>query len=284
MSDDQFIALLYNNVLHRVPDQGGGDFWAAQMKGGLGRQSVLRYFSESPENVGNVAGAIRNGIDFIPDPAELTVIPVQASSYENKMAAVSVLGPQPIPAVGNLPGWTTVAYAFGDFFQDGSYSMVTHTQESDNSATYPAGPPSGHIKFWKRDASGTWVDRTSTILGDNTGCVWARKILVADFNRDGIPDVYISCTGFDKAPFAGEFQRVLLSDPVNHTYTNTEIPIKGFAHGASAADIDHDGKVDVVVADMLGNGSRNPIYYLKGNGDGTFTVDYTKVDRAEINW
>jgi len=93
----------------------------------------------------------------------------------------------------------------------------------------------------------------------------------------------VSCTGFDATPFTGENQRILLSDKSTHTYKNTVVSVVAYAHGASAADIDGDGNVDVIVADMLGNGSRNPLYALKGNGDGTFTVDYSFVDRAEIN-
>ncbi|XHO04074.1 hypothetical protein ACEQUB_00941 [Ralstonia syzygii] len=211
-------------------------------------------------------------------------LPVQKTSYLNRMAAVAAIGPQPIPQTGNLPGWTTVAYAFGDFFQEGTYSLVTHTQEADNSKPAAQGAVPGHIKFWKMDANGNWVDHTTDILSDNSGCVWARKILVADFNGDGLPDVYVSCTGFDASPFSGETQRILLSDKTTHTYKNTIIPVTAYAHGASAADIDGDGKIDVLVADMKGNNGKNPLYVLKGNGDGTFAVDYTMVDRPELDY
>ncbi|WP_167309961.1 FG-GAP repeat domain-containing protein [Ralstonia mannitolilytica] len=211
-------------------------------------------------------------------------LPVQKTSYLNRMTAVAAIGPQAIPETGNLPGWNTVAYAFGDFFQEGTYSLVTHTQESDNSKPAAQGAVAGHIKFWKMDANGNWVDHTADILPDNSGCVLARKILVADFNGDGLPDVYVSCTGFDASPFSGENQRILLSDRTTHTYKNTVVPVTAYAHGASAADIDGDGKIDVLVADMNGNGKKNPLYVLKGNGDGTFTVDYSMVDRPELDY
>lgn len=279
----KFISLLYTNVLHREPEQAGYEWWVAQADNGAIRSGILLGFSESKENRDNLLSDMANGIDFEPYQPSGPIIP-KHSSYENKTAALASIGPQAIPQTGNLPGWNTVAYAFGDFFQDGSYSMVSHTQESDNAANYPSGPPTGHIKFWKKDSAGSWVDRTSDILKDNNGCILSRKAVVADFNNDGMPDVYFACSGFDKAPFDGEYQRVLLSDSQSRIYTNTQIPVKGYTHGASAADIDHDGNVDIVVADMLGTGSKIPIYALKGDGKGSFRVDYTLFDRPEINW
>ena len=49
-SDTQYVDLLYNNVLHRVPDQAGYDFWVARMVDGLDRADMLIEFSESDEN------------------------------------------------------------------------------------------------------------------------------------------------------------------------------------------------------------------------------------------
>lgn len=279
----KFISLLYNNILHREPEQAGYDWWVAQANGGAARSGVLLGFSDSKENRDGLLADMANGFDFAPFQPSGPIIP-QRTSYENRTAALAAIGPQAVPQTGNLPGWNTVAYAFGDFFQDGSYAMVSHTQESDNGVNYPSGPPTGHIKFWKKDATGAWVDRTSDILKDDSGCILSRKAVVADFNNDGIPDVYFACSGFDKDPYEGEYQRVLLSDAASHRYSNTQIPVKGYAHGASAADIDHDGKVDIVLADMRGNGGKNPVYALKGDGKGGFTADYTMFDRAEIDW
>ncbi|MEM6939980.1 MAG: DUF4214 domain-containing protein [Pseudomonadota bacterium] len=62
VSENAFITLLYNNVLDRDPDQEGFDFWAEQAAQGLGRAEILQYFSESDENVANVASDISGGI------------------------------------------------------------------------------------------------------------------------------------------------------------------------------------------------------------------------------
>ena len=63
-SNQTFIAKLYNNVLDRNPDQGGYDFWLGQMSRGMSKGDVLVNFSESAENIANVATLIGTGIIF----------------------------------------------------------------------------------------------------------------------------------------------------------------------------------------------------------------------------
>ncbi|MBC3920958.1 S8 family serine peptidase [Undibacterium sp. CY18W] len=63
---DKLITLLYANVLHRVPDQAGLDYWRAELSSGhITSAGVLASFSESQENQLQVIGAIQNGIDFL---------------------------------------------------------------------------------------------------------------------------------------------------------------------------------------------------------------------------
>ena len=49
LSDAEFVALVYNNVLLRLPDAGGFDYWVRQMELGLGRGRLMTLFSDSPE-------------------------------------------------------------------------------------------------------------------------------------------------------------------------------------------------------------------------------------------
>jgi len=69
LSSDAFVTALYGNVLHRGPDQGGRDYWVNVLAGRddlAARANVLAQFSESDENVGNLAELIAGGITFIP--------------------------------------------------------------------------------------------------------------------------------------------------------------------------------------------------------------------------
>jgi hypothetical protein len=196
-------------------------------------------------------------------PAVATPIPVQASSYLNKTAAAAAIGPQPLPSEvtqGN-------AVAFGDFFQDGTYSMVTH---SCGDTTCGGNGSNGAIHFYKL-ISGQWVDHTSDILSNAVGCLHPRKAIVADFNASGKPGIFFACTGVDAAPYPGEQPHLLLPQS-NGQYTNVTLPFTGYFHSASAADFNGKGYADIVVADP--NIHKSP-YFLVNNGDGTFTADYT---------
>jgi len=67
VDDTQFLTLLYRNVLHREPDQGGLEFHLNEMHvQGQSRAEELVHFSESPENQLNVIGAIGGGIFYTP--------------------------------------------------------------------------------------------------------------------------------------------------------------------------------------------------------------------------
>lgn len=61
-SPTEYVDLLYNNVLDRVPDQSGYDFWVGEMEGGRTRAEILIDFSESDENQDKTFGQVNQGI------------------------------------------------------------------------------------------------------------------------------------------------------------------------------------------------------------------------------
>jgi Ca2+-binding RTX toxin-like protein len=63
---ESFLTTLYQNILHRAPDQGGFDFWAKAMHSGWTEGQVLALFSESGENKAQVVGQIEHGIVYQP--------------------------------------------------------------------------------------------------------------------------------------------------------------------------------------------------------------------------
>lgn len=62
MTNAQFVDVVYENVLHRDPDQAGFNYWMNDLANGYPRHFLLTAFSQSAENQANVAAAIQNGI------------------------------------------------------------------------------------------------------------------------------------------------------------------------------------------------------------------------------
>ncbi|MCD2514793.1 DUF4214 domain-containing protein [Massilia sp. G4R7] len=67
-SVEDFVTKLYNNVLHRAPEEAGFRHWVTVINNGYERAKVLSFFAESQENRAQVIGAIENGIDYTPIP------------------------------------------------------------------------------------------------------------------------------------------------------------------------------------------------------------------------
>jgi hypothetical protein len=208
-------------------------------------------------------------------------IPVQATSYLNAKnlnipAQKYPILPMASPTMGT--GFTGgVAYA--DFFGEGKISMVGFS----NIWAPDGNNPAGKVYFYKFDANGNPVDHTADLLEDVTGCEAPRKLLVADFNGDGKPDVYASCTG-KEFPFTGQWPgeqtRVLLSQP-DGTYKNEATGLNCYCHTSAAADLNGDGKVDIITSDWLihnpaGTNPMDPqpssVLVLTNDGTGHFTI------------
>jgi hypothetical protein len=201
-----------------------------------------------------------------PSPAATTApgtIAVASSSYVNDK--LQNLGPL------TLPPTTGNARAYADFFQDGTFGLFI------NSLVYNPSDPStytdrGSLYFYHL-VSGAWVDETSKLLSDTVGCLHPRKAIVADFNGDAKPDIFVACHGADAPPYPGEEPLLLLSQP-NGTYSKTFLPFTGYFHGASAAVLNRRGYADIIVADPTI--AQTP-YFLINNGDGTFHSDFTRL-------
>ena len=66
-SNFDFLTKLYNNVLHRAPDQNGFNWWLDVLNRSLAPQEQLLIdFSDSAENRAQVIGSIQNGIEYVP--------------------------------------------------------------------------------------------------------------------------------------------------------------------------------------------------------------------------
>lgn len=65
-TNEQLVNAMYQNVLHRAPEQSGHDFWMNALEHGTTPTQLLVNFSDSAENINNIAKIIGQGFEFIP--------------------------------------------------------------------------------------------------------------------------------------------------------------------------------------------------------------------------
>lgn len=170
------------------------------------------------------------------------------------------LTPMNLPTFGN-------ARAYADFSKTGNLDLFT--ADLTYSANNPIGQATPSIfKFWKVMSDGSYVEDTSK-LTNNYGCIHPRKAIVADFNSDSVPDVFIACHGYDGVPFSGEKNKILLSQN-NGTFLIQDALDVGYWHGATAFDVDNNGTIDLMLVSTT-DPSRGVTYL--NNGQGVFAKD-----------
>lgn len=116
----------------------------------------------------------------------------------------------------------------------------------------------GFLDLYQEGAGGGFaLQSTSTGLGQSPGA-----IAVGDFTGNGRLDAAVTDTG-------GATVRILLNDGSGAFAAGQTISLPGspaLANAVVAADLNHDGKLDLAVATDEG------IYIFLGNGNGTFTA------------
>jgi hypothetical protein len=164
--------------------------------------------------------------------------------------------------------WGNPTVGFGDFLKAGELGVFVAYQNYNPDTTFsqvqntPSNYASEYVFYTVNS------DKSLTKSISLTGCLHPRKAVVADFNKDGIPDVFVACHGYDSSPFPGEKSQLVLSSG-RGKYTVTDVGEIAFTHGASAADINGDGYPDVVVA------AGNSVYFYVNQKNGTFIKDAT---------
>ena len=185
-------------------------------------------------------------------------MPSAATSYENFKEIGLV--PQQLP-----PGDNGIR-AYGDFTGGGRQDLFRAELTYDVSLPPSQATPS-RFEFYAKQADGSFVLNTTT-MPPTDGCLHPRKAIVADFNSDGRPDIFVACHGYDAVPFPGETNKVVLSQS-DGTYSVSDASADvGFNHAASAADLNGDGAIDVVVVNTY---DPNRAYVLLNDGSGNFT-------------
>ncbi|WP_404405075.1 FG-GAP-like repeat-containing protein [Pelagibacterium halotolerans] len=164
---------------------------------------------------------------------------------------------------------TTIVIAVGDLDADGADEIVLANHASDERFDLIDRPTRPTIVSPAADAAPRLLPGLHA--EDLPARVHEREGVIADFNGDGVGDLFIAAHGFDRQPFSGEQNVLLLSGPDGHEdVSDTHLPqISDMAHGATQGDIDGDGDADILV--ITNHGAQNIIPYLLINdGEGRF--------------
>jgi hypothetical protein len=195
-------------------------------------------------------------------------IPPEMPSATLTPTATSVPTPLPVPRTSCDASRTSLclqwsrmlAVGYADFNRDGREDVLT----AHVSGTKDKVP----IKMFLQTPTGRLVQDDSLFHSGPPGSIHARKIVIADFNRDTYPDAFVADHGFDQPPFPGAASILMVS---NGDGKLDVVPIEnmpvGFQHSATAADITGDGAPEIFVTD-----STNGAFLMVNDGVGDFAI------------
>lgn len=135
--------------------------------------------------------------------------------------------------------------------------------------------PSPYVVFGQKDG------RFQVITGDlfPEGAPQSannRNLEIADFNGDGLPDLFLDNHGTEAfEPFPGEQNRLYLSDGDGQWFdaTDSHLPaIRDFSHGSTVGNVDSDPEPEIFVVNLGGGepGFGGLNYLLDQNEDGIY--------------
>lgn len=168
-------------------------------------------------------------------------------------------------------------YVNKDIDGDGDWDLVVATGIDRNLES--RGPQPDMILLNQGDNTFMVADgETSTSEGPREG-------LVADFNGDGILDIFLADQGFDNEPFLGLRDSLLLGTDTGFTNATDTLPtINAFSHNAAAGDVDNDGDLDIfVMNNELGN-LEEASYLLVNDGNANFELNRSRIPQNLVSF
>ena len=137
----------------------------------------------------------------------------------------------------------------------------------------------GPFRFLGGDGKGGFSDTSATVLGPLETTSYSPSYVVADFNGDGLPDVFAGNGGPDAPPFPGGQSLLFMQTPAGALSDETaaRLPQQLFSTtAADAADVDGDGRPDVYLS-CFGSPTCPTPELLMNDGTGHFTVNTSRI-------
>jgi hypothetical protein len=199
--------------------------------------STFTVTKNSPGNTGvdKLTGIAR--IQFTGPQSDAAIITPEdvTPGFLHKYTHLNIATPQDFPTLQQIIG--------GDFNGDGKRDLLV--VRSDNQAGAAPAP----LQVLLGDGKGGFVDGTATVFGGKTLSVqFAPRVVVADFNKDGIDDIFAADFGQDVSPYNGGQNKLFMSSNGIIVDATTTLPQRlAQNHGLSIGDVNKDGYVDLLV-------------------------------------
>lgn len=120
---------------------------------------------------------------------------------------------------------------------------------------------------------GTYAPAPAGMLPSTFTTIHPREVVQADFNKDGLIDLFVADHGYDAEPFPGAQNRLLLGKQGGgYIDASANLPqVADYSHSATVGDINRDGHLDIFVGNLSSPASPIEPYVLFGDGTGKFT-------------
>jgi hypothetical protein len=168
--------------------------------------------------------------------------------------------------------------AVADFNGDGREDVIFTRSVYQGQQTFP-------VTVLLNSGHGTLVDATTKIFsGPVPQTQNARELVVADFNGDHRPDVFIADHGDDRDPYPGYQNTLILSTADGKLVDATANlpPASDFTHSTTVGDVNGDGTIDIYAGNLYG-GNLIPPRILLNDGSGHFIIGSGLLPAAETD-